>query len=66
MTAPPLPTVEQCEQIFFAALKAGDAEGVEAALMLMAPQDPDRAQVLLDSIRFALTIADAASGGTQK
>jgi hypothetical protein len=50
-------TVEQCEQIFHAALKAGDARGVEAALLVMAPQDPERAQVLLDSVRVGLAIA---------
>lgn len=49
--------VETCERIFYAALKAGDARGVEAALMVMAPQDPDRAQVLLDSVRLGLAIA---------
>lgn len=54
--------VETCERIFYAALKAGDAKGVEAALMVMAPQDPNRAQVLLDSVRLALDIAQAAAG----
>jgi hypothetical protein len=53
----PLPTPDECEQIFHAALTAGDARGVEAALMLMAPQDPHRAQMLLDTVRLALAIA---------
>lgn len=50
--------VDTCERIFYAALKAGDAKGVEAALRVMAPQDPRRAQRLLDSLRDAVDIAN--------
>lgn len=59
MTTSPLPTPDECEQIFHAALTAGDARGVEAALTLMTPQDPHRAQLLLDTVRFALEIAQS-------
>lgn len=49
-------TADQCERLFHAALAAGDARGVEAALTVMAPQDPYRAERLLNSIRMALAI----------
>jgi hypothetical protein len=51
-----LPDADTCEEIFHAAITAGDAKGVEAALMLMAVQDPDRAARLLETIRLALLI----------
>lgn len=47
------------EKVFLAAVGKGDAEGVEAALTLMAGCDPHRAQRLLDDLRTALHIADA-------
>lgn len=54
MTEQNVPTTDSCERIFYAALEAGDAQGVYSALMLMAPQDPHRAQRLVDALRFAL------------
>lgn len=56
-------TAAHCEEIFHAALKAGDARGVEAALMLLAVRDPYRAQHLLDCTRFALDVARAGTSG---
>lgn len=50
-------TAAQCEQFFHAALSAGDARGVEAALKLLAVRDPHRAQHLLDATRLALRLA---------
>lgn len=58
-------TAGHCEDIFHAALKAGDARGVEAALMLLAVRDPHRAQVLLDITRFALDVARSSSGSAE-
>ncbi|PZG16477.1 hypothetical protein C1I95_17365 [Micromonospora craterilacus] len=49
---------ETCERIFHAALAAGDFKGVEAALTVMAPQDPHRAQLLYDTLRVGLAIAE--------
>lgn len=62
MSATTLPSAEQCEEIFHAALSAGDGRGVEAALRLLAVQDPHRAQALLDLTRFALDFAREQSG----
>lgn len=45
------------ERVFLAALSKGDAKGVEAALTLMAPCDPDRAQRLYDELTAAVHIA---------
>lgn len=50
-------TADKCEQIFYAVLSAGDARGMEAALKVMAVQDPNRAQALLNDLRLALAIA---------
>jgi hypothetical protein len=50
-------TADQCEEIFHAALSAGDARGAEAALTVMAVRDPHRAQELLDLTRVALHLA---------
>jgi hypothetical protein len=55
-------TPDQCEQIFHAALSAGDPRGVEAALTLLAARDPQRAQSLLNIARFAVAVA--ATGQT--
>ena len=49
-------TPDLCEQMFHAALAAGDARGVEAALLVMAPQDPHRAERLYNAVRVALAI----------
>jgi hypothetical protein len=57
-------TPDLCEAAFHAALKAGDARGVEAALTVMAPQDADRAKRLLNSVRAALALAAVIRGGT--
>lgn len=52
-------TPDQCEEIYHAALGAGDIRGVEAALTVMAVQDPHRAQRLMDLTRMALIVAEA-------
>jgi len=44
-----MPPADECERIFHAALSAGDTRGVEAALVLLAVQNPHRAQALLDA-----------------
>jgi hypothetical protein len=49
-----LPNPGDCELIFHAALRAGDAKGVEAALIALAVQDPRRAQDLYDLLKIAL------------
>lgn len=56
-------TPDECETVFHAALKAGDARGVEAALLVMAPQDPHRAERLYDDLRAALAIARVIQAG---
>lgn len=56
---------DTCERIFHAALAAGDIKGVEAALTLMAPQDPHRAQHLMDALRMGLVVREAAEPGGQ-
>lgn len=57
-----LPTPAQCEVIFRTALKAGDARGVEAALMCLAVQNPRRAENLLETLRFALSLVTTTAG----
>jgi hypothetical protein len=54
---PDTPSAEECVQIFHAALKKGDTEGVHAALVGLALKDPHRAQDLLDLTRIALRAA---------
>jgi hypothetical protein len=54
---PKLPTADQAEQMFHAAIKAGDTEGVHAALVALAVRDPHRAQDLLDMTKIALKVA---------
>jgi len=56
------PDPDACERIFHAALSAGDARGVEAALLVLAPQDPERARRLYDALAVAVRVADAAAG----
>ncbi len=56
MTAVDL-TAEDCERIFHATLKAGDPQGVHAALTLLAVRDPHRAQELLDIVNLGLEMA---------
>lgn len=54
MTERTLPSPGDCELIFHAALRAGDAKGVEAALIALAVQDPHRAGELYDLLQIAL------------
>lgn len=49
--------LDTCERIFHAALAAGDFKGVEAALTVMAPQDPHRAELLFNTLKVGLAIA---------
>lgn len=49
-------TGEQLEEIFHAALKAGDAKGVEAALTVMCAVDAPRAMKLYNDLKDALTV----------
>lgn len=49
-----LPSPDNCERIFHAALAAGDMRGVVAALEVMAPQDPERADRLYKTVELAL------------
>ncbi|MEV1315473.1 hypothetical protein AB0J14_05230 [Micromonospora arborensis] len=59
MTATPQTfDADTCEQIFHDALAAGNIKGVEAALTVMAPQDPHRAQGLLDTLSLGLALTD--------
>lgn len=55
---PELPSAEQCEQIFHAALKAHDMEGVVTALCILAVQDPHRASDLLEMLNLGLWLSD--------
>lgn len=50
-------TADACEEIFHAALSAGDARGVEAALRLLAVRDPHRAQRLLTEAKATVHLA---------
>lgn len=50
-------TADQLEAIFHAAIKAGDAKGVHAALRVMVTVDPHRAADLYDTLDLALKIA---------
>jgi Lon protease-like protein len=56
-TEPDLTNPDTLEAIFHAALKAGDARGVEAALTVMAPIDPRRAERLLEATRAGVALA---------
>ncbi len=58
-----LPTAEQCEETFHAALRERDIRGVEAALLVLAVQDPHRAQDLFETTKVALELIDAADAG---
>lgn len=61
MTAPTF-DADTCEQIFHAALAARDFKGVEAALTVMAPQDPHRAELLFNTLKVGLALADERRG----
>ncbi len=56
-TEPDFKDPDVLERIFHAALAAGDARGVEAALMVMAPIDPHRAERLFEATKGALALA---------
>ena len=60
-----LPTAKECEEVFHAALSAGDTQGVYAALFVMGVQDPARAQHLLTLLDTATTIAQATRDNTR-
>lgn len=61
-TDTPVPmTADECEQIFHAALTAGDIPTVEAALRVMVARDPARAVALYDMLRVAVAVADAVT-----
>ena len=51
------PSKESIEACFSIALKAGDIEGVEAALRVMVGIDPARAVELYDQLMTAVVIA---------
>jgi hypothetical protein len=53
---PGLPSVAVLEEILIRSLQDGDATGVDAALKLIAVQDPHRAGELLDTIKVGLVI----------
>lgn len=53
---------DTCERLFLAALDAGDFEGVEAALTVMTTQDPHRAELLFNTLRVGLAIANERQG----
>jgi hypothetical protein len=57
----PVFDADTCERIFHAALGTGDVRGVEAALTVLAVQDPHRAQYLMDLTRVALHLAGRAA-----
>ena len=46
------------ELVFHEAIKAGDMEGIDAVLRLLAVCDPNRAELLTDLMRIALAIAE--------
>ena len=52
---------DTCERIVHAALAAGDIRSVEAALTVLAPQDPHRAQELIDAMQMGLILAATAT-----
>lgn len=64
MTTPPERTftADELEQIFHGALSAGDTQGVEAALTVMAGVDPRRAVRLFDETKTALAIVSMLRG----
>jgi len=55
-------TVAQIEQMFYAALRAGDAKGVDAALKVMTRLDPVRAGTLFDALSRAVKTEMAHRG----
>ena len=51
------PTADQLENVFHAALKASDLDGVMASLEVMARVDPDRCTRLMDDLQTAVHLA---------
>jgi hypothetical protein len=65
VTAPTDPrewSADQLEEYFHGAIKAGDTEGVGAALTLLSGKDPHRAARLYDDLKFALRLAKVIRG----
>jgi hypothetical protein len=60
---PDLPTADECEKIFHAALGQGDVKGVHAALLILAVQDPRRAEALTRATRTTLSLIEAVDSG---
>jgi hypothetical protein len=58
MTATDLPTADQCEQVFHAALGQGDTAGWSNSLRILIVHDPHRAERLIDLARVALGVAE--------
>lgn len=52
-----LPTADQLEAVFHAALKESDLDGVMAALQVMTRVDPHRAGRLMDDLQTAVHLA---------
>lgn len=53
-------TPGQLEAVIHAALKDRDFQGVEAALRLLALEDPHRAREILDTLNLAVSLRDGA------
>lgn len=56
-----LPTSDECEEVFHAALRAGDPQGVYSALIVMSIQDPARAQHLATLLDLATRTRQTSS-----
>jgi len=54
-------TADEVEQMFHAALEAGDVKGVDAALRVMLRLDVDRACELYEDLKAAVRVAKGAS-----
>lgn len=57
-------TADRLEEIFHAALAAGDTKGVDAALRVMVTVDPRRASDLYDSLVLAIQLARSERGSS--
>jgi hypothetical protein len=60
---PDLPTPDECERIFHAALDKHDVKAVHAALLILAVQDPHRAESLTQATKTTLDLLDAVDSG---
>lgn len=58
MTRPDLPSAADCEAIFHAAGAERDWRGVQAALLGLTVQDPQRAQLLYDTLKVGVALAN--------